>query len=73
MKPSSKLLSQKVCITEGTAQYLLIRNVAVLRAWVPRSDTEVLSVRPFDIRASELNALIELKPEGKVSASYDFV
>jgi hypothetical protein len=27
----------------------------------------VVSIRPFDVFASELNALVELKPEGKVS------
>ncbi|KAJ3562000.1 hypothetical protein NP233_g9845 [Leucocoprinus birnbaumii] len=36
-----------------------------LRAWVPRTDTEETTTRPFDIFASELNVLVELKPEGK--------
>jgi hypothetical protein len=44
----------------------LIFFAAFLRAWVPRTDTAVASARPFDVFASELNALVELKPEGKV-------
>ncbi|KAI0831319.1 hypothetical protein BC628DRAFT_1312257 [Trametes gibbosa] len=38
---------------------------AVVRIWVPREEDEQPSVRPFDLSASDIDVLLELKPEGK--------
>ncbi|KAH9854243.1 hypothetical protein C2E23DRAFT_754086 [Lenzites betulinus] len=38
---------------------------AVIRLWVPREEDERPSVRPFDVSASDIDVLLELKPEGK--------
>ena len=40
--------------------------VAVVRLLVPREDDGHVAIRPFDITASDVDVLLELKPEGKV-------
>ncbi len=37
---------------------------------MPRTDAGLKPIRPFDISASELDILMELKPEGKVSGFF---
>ncbi len=39
---------------------------AAVRLWVPREDSEQFIARPFDLVASDVDVLLELKPEGKV-------
>ena len=44
----------------------------VVRLLVPREvDGQVVAVRPFDLTASDVDVLLELKPEGKVRNHYD--
>ncbi|KAI6160026.1 putative peripheral membrane protein [Pisolithus thermaeus] len=38
---------------------------ALLRILLPRSDQNTYDPRPFDIQVSDINALIEMKPDGK--------
>jgi autophagy-related protein 2 len=38
-----------------------------VRLKLPREEEKSPTVRPFDIVASDVDVLIELKPEGKVS------
>ncbi len=44
-----------------------MRFVVLVRLLVPReTDGQIVAVRPFDLTASDVDVLLELKPEGKV-------
>lgn len=43
-------------------------SVVAVRLLVPRREGEHDVVRPFDLTASDIDVLLELKPEGKVDA-----
>ncbi|EIW60338.1 uncharacterized protein TRAVEDRAFT_63914 [Trametes versicolor FP-101664 SS1] len=47
-----------------TAVKITVTEAAV-RLWVPREDNEQFIARPFDLVASDVDVLLELKPEGK--------
>lgn len=65
----------KFAVTEGLISWsiftysdlLTFIHVAFIRLTLPRDDKESPTTRPFDIFASDIDALVELKPEGKVS------
>ena len=42
-----------------------MKSIVALRLLVPREEDEQ-AVRPFDVEASDVDVLLELKPEGKV-------
>ena len=66
VKQLSKCLCQKVCLDHSlTQKYHQLKLSVAVRLLVPRSD-ERQSIRPFDVIASDLDVLLELKPEGKV-------
>lgn len=63
----------KIAITESTLLVIyLLRPLTVcfavlVRLLVPReTNGQVVAVRPFDVTASDVDVLLELKPEGKV-------
>lgn len=65
----SRLLSPKVSLSDylRSCTHSLTEPVAVLRLLVPRGEGAQVPVRPFDVVASDVDVLLELKPEGKVS------
>ena len=40
---------------------------------VPREESRLDSARPFDLKVSDADVLIEVKPEGKVCSSQAYV
>ena len=40
---------------------------------VPREENRLDSARPFDLKVSDADVLIEVKPEGKVCSSQAYV
>jgi len=62
----------KLTVTEGKSglrpkENKLTKSIAFVRIMVPRSDSTQHPVRPFDLRAADLDVLIELNPDDKVS------
>lgn len=45
--------------------YQFLVSLVVVRLLVPRSE-DSKTIRPFDVKASDLDILLEIKPEGKV-------
>lgn len=70
--PTSSETVVKLTVSEGNsfsiscASLLTFSILVVVRLLVPRSD-DSNSIRPFDVVASDLDILLEIKPEGKVS------
>ena len=66
----------KVTVTEGLFSWNIIRIsptsicVAFVRLVLPRDDKASPVSRPFDIFASDIDALVELKPDGEVGHCY---
>lgn len=62
----------KINVTEGSVgamlqiSYLSYTPAALFRILLRRDEHDPGSTRPFDIQASDIDALIELKPDGKV-------
>ena len=52
-----------LCLPCSCSFYVL---VALFRILLSRDENDPRSTRPFDIQASDIDALIELKPDGKV-------
>lgn len=71
--PKQSETAVKVIITEGRVDFgfsyrsrSYLRNAALVRILTSRSQSSASSIRPFDISASDIDVLVELKPEGKV-------
>ena len=71
--PKQSETAVKVTIAEGRFGFSSLifrltytRYAALIRVLISRSPASLPSIRPFDISASDIDALVELKPDGKV-------